>query len=72
MTADDREPTDESYLTPSEAARILHVSPKTVNRWADQGLLRCVVTLGGHRRFAPGEVAKVAAQMESKNLPADG
>jgi excisionase family DNA binding protein len=27
------------------------VSPKTVSRWATQGYLPCLVTLGGHRRF---------------------
>jgi excisionase family DNA binding protein len=39
------------YLTPSEVAVLLHVSPKTVSRWATQGYLPCLVTLGGHRRF---------------------
>ena len=39
------------YLTPSEVAAMLHVSPKTVNRWADNGLIPCVTTLGGHRRY---------------------
>jgi excisionase family DNA binding protein len=67
MTADDREATDEGFLTPSEAARILHVSPRTVDRWADQGLLRCMVTLGGHRRFARRDIAEAAATMQARN-----
>ncbi len=52
-----------SYLTPGQAARILGVSPKTVNRWANDGRLPCAVTLGGHRRFAADVIAAVSASM---------
>ena len=45
---------------------MLHVSPKTVNRWADQGRIGCIVTLGGHRRFARSEVDLVAQAMVSR------
>ena len=59
------------YLTPGEVARILHVSPKTISRWAAQGLLPCVVTLGGHRRFRPEDVDAVSLRMTGeKALPA--
>jgi excisionase family DNA binding protein len=58
----DEEP-DDSYLTPAQAARLLHVSPRTIARWADQGRIPCLVTLGGHRRFPRGEVAAIAQQM---------
>lgn len=51
------------YLTPSQVARVLHVSPKTVSRWADQGLLSCVITLGGHRRFRRQEIEEVVRRM---------
>ena len=51
------------YLTPSEVARVLHVSPKTVSRWADLGLLPCLVTLGGHRRFPRREVEEALRHM---------
>ena len=51
------------YLTPGEVARLLHVSPKTVSRWAGQGLLPCVVTLGGHRRFRRDDVDEAARRM---------
>ena len=67
MTTDDREPPD-PYLLPSEAARLLHVSPRTVDRWADLGLVRCVVTLGGHRRFLRSDIANVAARMAAKDV----
>lgn len=54
------------YLTPSEVARVLHVSPKTVSRWADVGLLPCLVTLGGHRRFARTEVEEALRRMRGE------
>ena len=63
MVKNDR---DDEYLGPTEAARILHVSPKTVARWASQGLLPCLVTLGGHRRFRRSGVDEVAREMGAK------
>jgi excisionase family DNA binding protein len=53
------------YLTPGQVARTLHVSPKTVNRWAHEGRIACIVTLGGHRRFPRTEVERVAEKMAS-------
>ena len=53
------------YLTPGEVARMLHVSPKTVNRWAHEGRIACIVTLGGHRRFPREEIERIAEQMAS-------
>jgi excisionase family DNA binding protein len=52
-----------TYLTAGEAARLLAVSPKTVSRWADKGLIPCVVTLGRHRRFDRQEVERVHREM---------
>lgn len=52
-----------TYLTAGQAARILGVSPKTVNRWANDGRIPCLVTLGGHRRFHADVIATVAASM---------
>ena len=51
------------YLTPSQVARVLHVSPKTVSRWASQGNFACLVTMGGHRRFRRRDVENVLRQM---------
>lgn len=45
-----------SYLTPAEVGRIVGVAPTTVTRWAREGKLPCLVTLGGHRRFDPDVV----------------
>jgi excisionase family DNA binding protein len=38
-------------MTPAEVAALFRVDPKTVTRWAKQGKLRPVRTLGGHRRY---------------------
>ncbi|MDP1804411.1 MAG: helix-turn-helix domain-containing protein [Acidimicrobiales bacterium] len=54
---------DSPYLTPGQAARMLGVSPKTVNRWATDGRIPCAVTLGGHRRFRLDVIRSVAATM---------
>ena len=54
------------YLRPQEVARLLHVSPKTVNRWADRGWLECAVTLGGHRRYLRSYVEAVAERIEGR------
>ena len=51
------------YLTSGEVARILHVSPKTVTRWARAGLIPCLVTLGGHHRFRRDDIEEIAAKM---------
>ena len=63
------QPEGVQYLTPSQAARILHVSPKTVDRWADQGRVACIVTLGGHRRFPREEIVAVAEEMAGRGSP---
>ena len=40
-----------SFLRPAEVAALLSVSPKTVSRWAKEGKLPFLKTLGGHRRY---------------------
>lgn len=49
-------PTPEPLLTPGEVAALFRVDPKTVTRWAQQGKLSAVRTLGGHRRYRADEV----------------
>jgi excisionase family DNA binding protein len=50
----------EEYLRPAEAATLLHVSPQTISRWAKEGRIGYVLTLGGHRRFRATEVRRLA------------
>jgi excisionase family DNA binding protein len=48
-----RRPTpDRTWVSLSEASRVLGVSPATVRRWSDAGRLRVFTTPGGHRRFS--------------------
>lgn len=43
-------------MTTREAAAFLGVGTSSVKRWADDGVLTCVKTPGGHRRFPRTEV----------------
>ena len=52
------------YIRTAEAARILRVSPKTISRWAKQGKLPHVVTLGGHRRFPETAIQELAGTLD--------
>jgi excisionase family DNA binding protein len=57
------------YLRASEAASMLHVSPKTVSRWAKEGKIPHFVTLGGHRRFPKDAIERLASDLESLEGP---
>lgn len=46
----------EVLLTPAEVAQLFRVDPKTVTRWAKDGKLSSIRTLGGHRRYKEAEV----------------
>ena len=48
------------YLRTTEVADILQVSPKTVSRWAKDGKLPFLGTLGGHRRYPAAEIHQLA------------
>jgi excisionase family DNA binding protein len=62
-----------SYLRAAEAAALLHVSPKTISRWAREGKLGHVVTLGGHRRFSREDIEALADRMAiSEDAGCDG
>ena len=56
----------DEFLAPGDVARMLCVSPRTVSRWADQGLIPHMVTLGGHRRFRRSDVEKLRAVAHGK------
>lgn len=48
---------DPEWVTLTEACRLLGVSPSTVRRWGDTGMVRTFVTPGGHRRFSRAGLA---------------
>ena len=58
------------FLTRTEVARILGVSPNTVSRWAREGRLPCQMTLGGHRRFDRAVVEDIRQRMSGVGPPA--
>lgn len=48
-------------LTPAEVALLFRVDPKTVTRWAKEGKLDAIRTLGGHRRFHTADIRELLA-----------
>jgi excisionase family DNA binding protein len=59
------------YLTPTEVARLLRVSPVTVRHWALKGWLSAETTAGGHRRFLKREVERFARERGISLQPPD-
>lgn len=45
-------------MTTPEAARMLSVGATTIKRWVAEDRLKCVITPGGHRRFARAEIER--------------
>jgi excisionase family DNA binding protein len=43
---------DPDWVTLTDACHLLGVSPSTVRRWGDAGVVRTYTTPGGHRRFS--------------------
>jgi len=58
--------TDDELLTPAEVARMLGVAGVTVARWAREGRLDAVLTLGGHRRY---RTSAVGALLKERSDP---
>jgi excisionase family DNA binding protein len=55
-----------SYLRTAEVAGILYVSPKTVSRWAKEGKLPFMKTLGGHRRYPEAKIRELASELREQ------
>jgi MerR family transcriptional regulator, light-induced transcriptional regulator len=53
----------DDYITTHEVARRAGVGASAVKRWADAGLLPCVRTGGGHRRFSREAVEQFLASL---------
>ncbi len=56
------------YLLAAQVGRLLHVSPKTVSRWAKEGKLPYVRTLGGHRRFPGATIRELAERLAAGSI----
>ncbi|HLI57166.1 MAG TPA: helix-turn-helix domain-containing protein [Actinomycetota bacterium] len=62
---------NDEYLLAAQVGRVLHVSPKTVSRWAKEGKLPYVRTLGGHRRFPAAPIRELAGRLASESMSVD-
>jgi excisionase family DNA binding protein len=49
----------ETYLRTAQVADLMQVSPKTVSRWAQEGKLPFLFTLGGHRRYPESKIKRL-------------
>jgi excisionase family DNA binding protein len=47
-------------LSTEQVARLLNVTVSTIKRWADEGIIACVKTPGGHRKFELSEITRFA------------
>jgi excisionase family DNA binding protein len=56
-------PAAEPFLSTSHVADILHLSPKTIARWAKNGRLPSQRTLGGHRRDPEQAIRRLATSL---------
>ena len=56
-------------LTPGEVAALFAVTPKTIARWGEAGILTGERTPGGHRRFPAAAVYELHAFLEGVGEP---
>jgi excisionase family DNA binding protein len=54
-------PATTPHLRTADVAELLGVSPKTIARWAKEGKLPFLRTLGGHRRYPEPAIHELAA-----------
>jgi excisionase family DNA binding protein len=47
-------------------AELLSVSPKTVSRWAKEGKLPFMKTLGGHRRYPEAQIRRLVDELRQE------
>jgi excisionase family DNA binding protein len=59
----------ERYLRGAEVAELLQVSAKTVARWAKDGKLPYLRTLGGHRRYPELSIRALVDQLTMTVAP---
>jgi excisionase family DNA binding protein len=62
---------EKQLYTTTQAARIFGVSARTIQIWADSGMIEVTKTVGGHRRITAEEVKRLARQM-GNNLSEQG
>ncbi|MFF4374753.1 helix-turn-helix domain-containing protein [Nocardiopsis dassonvillei] len=61
-------PDPAELLTPTEAASMLGIHPKTIGAWANKGRIKCFRTPGGHRRYRRQDVHQALNALVSLGL----
>src|ERR1700749_4936174 len=56
---------EDLFCSPREAAKLLNVSVKTAQLWAESGILQAWKTPGGHRRITRESIDALVAQRAS-------
>jgi len=59
----------DEFVSTQDVARLAGVGPTAVKRWTDAGLLGCVRTAGGHRRFSRREVEQFLGLHSTESEP---
>ena len=72
MTRAKPAPSPHELMTPAEVGRLFGVTAKTASRWADEGHLDSVKTLGGNRRFLAAQVHELYAEYLRKSTRTSG
>ncbi|WP_415889413.1 response regulator [Neptuniibacter sp. SY11_33] len=61
--------TDGGVCSSNRAAELLNVTPRTIQLWADSGIVRSWKTPGGHRRYSVKELNDLALQIKNGVVP---
>lgn len=63
--------TPNTHIRTGRAAEILQVHPRTVTRWAREGRLPYMRTLGGHRVYPEAAIRELLAELTAPVSDAD-
>lgn len=64
----DREPADNDLVNTAAAARLIGVSPNTMRKYADEGLLPVRRTPGGQRRYCVRDLRKLMPEQRGSSV----
>ena len=53
------------FLTPKQAAAVLHVDTQTIARWEQARKIGSIRTVGGHRRYRRSEIYALLHSMQT-------